>query len=223
MLSSNPWLVLLPAHAVGAGAPPVPARLQGEDLVVWRTAAGALQVWRDRCPHRGVRLSLGRVQGDRLACAYHGWEFDAGSGRCVAIPALADLTRVPGDVHAGVRDACESAGMVWVRTGTDAPDNRTPGAGPPADGVPHFMRSLVLRTPLAALHAHLHAQGFATPAPCVWQGRLAAQPVRLFTQDLQPDLAGVHAWLDGPAPPAALVQTLAALHRLRSDAESGSS
>ena len=32
----------------------------------------------DRCPHRNVPLSLGRVvAGGRLECAYHGWQFES--------------------------------------------------------------------------------------------------------------------------------------------------
>ncbi len=45
--------------------------------------AGALL---DRCPHRNVPLSLGRVaRTGRLECRYHGWQFD-GSGRCRHVP-----------------------------------------------------------------------------------------------------------------------------------------
>ena len=57
-------------HPVADGASvrsaPLPARLLGEDLVLWRDAAGTVHAWPDRCPHRGARLSLGRVEGDRL-------------------------------------------------------------------------------------------------------------------------------------------------------------
>jgi len=52
---------------------PVHADLLGEPLVVWRGAGGALRVMSDACVHRGTALSLGWVQGDELACAYHGW------------------------------------------------------------------------------------------------------------------------------------------------------
>jgi phenylpropionate dioxygenase-like ring-hydroxylating dioxygenase large terminal subunit len=53
--------------------------------VVWRGAGGAPRVMSDLCVHRGTALSLGRIQGDELACAYHGWRY-AADGRCVAIP-----------------------------------------------------------------------------------------------------------------------------------------
>ncbi len=90
---------------------PVSATLFGTPLVVFR-AAGAVAALVDRCPHRNVPLSMGRVRGTRLQCAYHGWEFD-GRGQCGAIPGLV------GDVRAHERRATafacrESQGFVWV-------------------------------------------------------------------------------------------------------------
>jgi len=92
---------------------PVAARLLGRDLVLWRDRAGALRAWADQCPHRGAKLSLGRVQDGRLECPYHGWQFEA-SGRCVQVPALPAFT--PPATHcAHSFAACEAYGLVWVR------------------------------------------------------------------------------------------------------------
>jgi phenylpropionate dioxygenase-like ring-hydroxylating dioxygenase large terminal subunit len=44
------------ALAAGVGDAPVPARLLGEDLVLWRDAQGRVHAWQDRCPHRGAQL-----------------------------------------------------------------------------------------------------------------------------------------------------------------------
>lgn len=92
---------------------PLPASLLGQDLALWRDGAGQAQAFVDRCPHRGARLSLGRVLGGQLECAYHGWRF-APSGHCVAVPALP--TFVPPPTHCAKRfEACEAYGLVWVR------------------------------------------------------------------------------------------------------------
>ena len=40
--------------------------LDGQELVVWRGEGRTVQVWEDRCPHRGMRLSFGFVRGDAL-------------------------------------------------------------------------------------------------------------------------------------------------------------
>ena len=88
-------------------------RLFGRELVVWRDQAGASHVWEDRCPHRGMRLSFGFVRGDRIACLYHGWQFDA-TGRCRLIPAHPDL-KVPPSITVERYASEERLGIVWVR------------------------------------------------------------------------------------------------------------
>jgi phenylpropionate dioxygenase-like ring-hydroxylating dioxygenase large terminal subunit len=104
-------------HPVAAGAEvgaaPLAVRLLERELVLWRAPAAGVQAWDDRCPHRGTRLSLGRVTDGRLECAYHGWQFGPGGG-CRAVPALPGF--VPGASHAAtVYEAAEAHGVVWVR------------------------------------------------------------------------------------------------------------
>lgn len=87
-------------------------RIAGEEIVLWRDEAGTPHAWEDRCPHRGMRLSFGFPRDGRLACLYHGWQFDAG-GRCRAIPAHPGLS--PPSTLAVRRHLCaEAAGIVWV-------------------------------------------------------------------------------------------------------------
>ena len=58
--------------------------LLNEPVVLWRTGGQAVAL-ADRCTHRGVPLSLGRVVDGALQCGYHGVCFDA-NGACVKIP-----------------------------------------------------------------------------------------------------------------------------------------
>jgi phenylpropionate dioxygenase-like ring-hydroxylating dioxygenase large terminal subunit len=109
-------------HPVAASAAvtvaPIAARLLERDLVLWREPGGGVQAWADRCPHRGTRLSLGRIVEGRLECAYHGWQFGAG-GICRAVPALPGFA--PGAPHAAhAFEAAEAHGMVWVRLAPSA-------------------------------------------------------------------------------------------------------
>jgi toluene monooxygenase system ferredoxin subunit len=39
-----------------------------------------LRAYEDRCAHKGVALSAGRLTGARLVCAAHEWEYDVASG-----------------------------------------------------------------------------------------------------------------------------------------------
>jgi phenylpropionate dioxygenase-like ring-hydroxylating dioxygenase large terminal subunit len=91
---------------------PVPVRLLGEDLVLWRDAAGQARVFTDRCPHRGAALSMGRVVDGALECPYHGWRFEP-EGRCIAIPAVPEFTPPEGH-RACAHQVREAYGLVWV-------------------------------------------------------------------------------------------------------------
>src|SRR3981081_4413343 len=66
----------------------VTAMLLEVPLVLGRTSEGKAFAMRDSCPHRGIPLSYGRLDGKVVECCYHGWRFDACSGRCVEIPSL---------------------------------------------------------------------------------------------------------------------------------------
>lgn len=61
-------------------------RVLGQDLVLFKDAAGRWGLLDRDCPHRGADLSFGRHEGDGLRCPFHGWKFDA-TGRCMETPA----------------------------------------------------------------------------------------------------------------------------------------
>lgn len=90
----------------------MPGRVEGTDLALWRSAAGHVHAWGDRCPHRGMRLSHGFVRGETLACIYHGWQYDD-AGACAAIPAHPDLVP-PKTICATTYDCAENGGLIWV-------------------------------------------------------------------------------------------------------------
>ncbi len=94
------------------------ATLLGEDLVIWRAGAEVM-VWRDQCPHRGARLSLGRIEHQQLHCAYHGWAFDT-AARCVRVPAVPGLV-MPDKARAPRCEVQLRAGLVWVSLSATPP------------------------------------------------------------------------------------------------------
>ncbi len=63
-------------------------------LVLFRESSGRVSVLEDRCPHKHVALSLGRVVGDSIECPYHGLCF-GGDGRCTAQPSRAPDEPLP--------------------------------------------------------------------------------------------------------------------------------
>jgi nitrite reductase/ring-hydroxylating ferredoxin subunit len=96
---------LEPGHSAGT-------RLFDRELCIWRDADGRPHAWEDRCPHRGMRLSFGFVRGDRIACLYHGWQYDT-HGQCRLIPAHPDLD-VPSTIRVVTYPCVERLGMLWV-------------------------------------------------------------------------------------------------------------
>jgi phenylpropionate dioxygenase-like ring-hydroxylating dioxygenase large terminal subunit len=101
------------AFAAALGTEPRHADLLGEPLVLWRGPGGSPRVMSDLCVHRGTALSLGRVTGDEIMCAYHGWRYNA-EGRCVAIPQIEDPSRVPAKARVAAFRAQERYGLIWA-------------------------------------------------------------------------------------------------------------
>lgn len=90
---------------------PVAAKLLDQELVLYRTSTG-ITVAADLCVHRGAPLSMGKLKGDRIACAYHGYCYDS-TGRCTEVPAHPGGV-IPGKLHLQVFHAKELYGLVWV-------------------------------------------------------------------------------------------------------------
>jgi nitrite reductase/ring-hydroxylating ferredoxin subunit len=109
---STTWVPV--GHAAAVRRRPLASRAGGEEIVLFRDGGGAVRALEDRCCHRRVPLSLGRLtDAGALQCGYHGWCF-AGDGACVAIPQLRPGEPVP--ARFGVRSfpVAERAGLVWV-------------------------------------------------------------------------------------------------------------
>ena len=60
-------------------------RVLGQDLVLFRDAAGQWGLLDRDCPHRGADLAFGRHEPEGLRCPFHGWKF-AVDGRCLETP-----------------------------------------------------------------------------------------------------------------------------------------
>ncbi|MGE0748099.1 MAG: Rieske 2Fe-2S domain-containing protein [Rhodospirillales bacterium] len=96
---------------------PLARRILGEPVVLYRTADGTAAALEDRCPHRAMPLSQGRVvEGDRLQCGYHGLTF-ATDGRCVRVPGQ---IMVPPGADVRAFPAVERWRGVWLWMGEPA-------------------------------------------------------------------------------------------------------
>ncbi|MGG6298255.1 Rieske 2Fe-2S domain-containing protein [Leptolyngbya sp. AN02str] len=110
----NDWYVVGRSRDIAAGMVQL-VRLLGQDLVLWRSASGDVSLWRDRCPHRSVRLSVGHVSGNTLVCAYHGMAFGT-DGQCVSVPAHPGF--IPPNACAQPYPVQERYGLIYTCLGT---------------------------------------------------------------------------------------------------------
>src|SRR5436853_7905727 len=79
------WQPVGLSEEIPAGGAPVPVRLLGEDLVLYRDEQDRFGLLGIPCAHRGADLSYGRLEDGGIRCIYHGWLYDL-SGRCLEQP-----------------------------------------------------------------------------------------------------------------------------------------
>jgi phenylpropionate dioxygenase-like ring-hydroxylating dioxygenase large terminal subunit len=104
---------------------PLPVELAGERLVLFRGQGGKAAALIDRCPHRGVKLSLGKITANGcLECPFHAWQFD-GQGRAQHIPLNPDAKKER--LFAQAVPVRELGGLLWAYTavGEEAPHEPT--------------------------------------------------------------------------------------------------
>jgi len=108
-------------------------RIAGKPVVMWRTDSGKVVAFDDRCVHKRMPLSAGRLLDDgMLECAYHGFCYDHG-GYCVRIPAQPDGP-IPSRAKLKPFPVVERDGVVWIWPGhpdriADIHPPRTPEIG----------------------------------------------------------------------------------------------
>ncbi len=114
MFLQNCWYVAATGEELGRR--PLPRRLLGERVVMYRTEAGLPVAMQDVCPHRSMPLSMGELVGDRLRCGYHGLEFEP-AGACVRIPAQ---PQIPPQWRVKTYRLVEKWRWVWIWMGDPA-------------------------------------------------------------------------------------------------------
>ncbi len=130
---------------------PLRRLILGTPITLFRSIDGHIGALLDRCPHRNVRLSLGKVlPSGNLECCYHGWQFDT-TGQCRHVPCLTDSKETPGR-RVDAFPVVERDGLVWVFGTPNANPNTEPFALPLAakSGYTTVIRELEVQ---ASVHA----------------------------------------------------------------------
>lgn len=168
---SEHWVPV--ARSADVTTVPRPVEVAGRPYVAVRPAADApATVVAALCPHRLVPLTAAAVDGGRLRCAYHGWEFDS-AGACVVLPSLGEQANIPPRAHLSAAPAAREAdGQVWARIDDLPPEPDAP---------------LILRNTDPGLRAAWHPVALATEVgPEPYGAMVVGQP---YTLTREPELA----------------------------------
>lgn len=111
MFLRNSWYVAAWDREVSRS--PLARTFLDEPVVLYRKEGGSAVALEDRCCHRQLPLSMGKLEGDELRCGYHGLKFDA-SGKCVAIPGQSSI---PPQARVRAYPIVEKYRWLWIWMG----------------------------------------------------------------------------------------------------------
>ena len=115
----NYWYPIITTGELGRK--PKAVRLLGKDIVLFRDGEKIFAL-DDRCPHRGVKLSLGACSyAGTISCPYHGWTFEGGTGRLVAALMEGPESAIVRKVAARTYPVQAHAGLIWLWPGSMTP------------------------------------------------------------------------------------------------------
>jgi phenylpropionate dioxygenase-like ring-hydroxylating dioxygenase large terminal subunit len=157
---------------------PLSRTLLGTPLVLFRGPDGMPSALLDRCAHRNVPLSIGRIVESRLECRYHGWQYGP-DGKCAKIPGLCgDADREPRSVPRFA--TVEQDGLVWVYATSDAEPAGRPYVLPSLGaGAVEIRRVVDVEAPLhAALENALDVPHTAVLHRGLFRGARAPQRIK---------------------------------------------
>jgi phenylpropionate dioxygenase-like ring-hydroxylating dioxygenase large terminal subunit len=126
----NNWYAA--AKSIDLKNKPLASKLLDEPIVLFRDSSGQAVALVDRCPHRNVKLSKGKVIDGNVQCPYHGWEFN-NQGKCVNIPSLLQDEKIPPSACSSTYPIIEQQDIIWVWVG-----NRKPNEDEKPFSIPHF-------------------------------------------------------------------------------------
>ncbi|MEM7667017.1 MAG: Rieske (2Fe-2S) protein [Pseudomonadota bacterium] len=108
------WYVVAKENEVSAKKP-MRCWIHDIPLVLYRTD-GEIRAFVDRCPHRGAKLSDGKIRDGKIECPYHGWRFGP-DGALAEMPCLVGtLPRI----SATKLETAVARGLVFVAVGQPA-------------------------------------------------------------------------------------------------------
>src|SRR5947209_5541621 len=114
------WQPAALAEELPPGGAPLPVRLLGEDLVLFRDDQNRIGLLGIHCSHRGADLSYGRLEDGGIRCIYHGWLYDV-SGRCRQQPGEPTGSTFHERIRQIAYPCVEKAGIILAYLGPGTP------------------------------------------------------------------------------------------------------
>lgn len=111
MFLRNSWYVA--AFGDEIGQTPLARTMLNDPIVLYRTANGTPVALEDRCCHRALPLSMGKIVGENIQCGYHGLKFNI-SGACVGVPGQSNI---PPNAAVRAYPLVERWNWVWIWMG----------------------------------------------------------------------------------------------------------
>jgi len=149
----NQWYVIAFSHEITQA--PLQRRIAGDMVAIFRTADGEVIALADRCPHRGMPLSKGKVIDNVIQCGYHGIQYGK-TGQCVKIQSQQSL---PKAMSVRKYPVVETWQWVWIWPGDSTkadpaliPDHNKLGLG----GAEGWYSTPILFMPLDSNSEMLH-------------------------------------------------------------------
>lgn len=145
--------------------------LLGKRVLLYRTEAGKVVAFDDRCAHRSYPLSSGELDGDTVVCGYHGFRYNA-EGNCIEVPSM---PKCPRSIGVKRYEVVERGPLVWIWMGDAEQADRTCIPDTSYQWSPEWACSkgyFHLRANYVSLHENLldlthltyiHANSFGTP------------------------------------------------------------
>lgn len=207
----TPWVPVALTRDIEPGSATGTA-VNGAPVALWRGADGVLHAWADRCPHRGMRLSLGFVRGARLVCLYHGWQFD-GEGACLHVPAHPKMN--PPSTVAPIRyRAVDRSGIAWVST-ADSSDTAVPER-PALEAATEPIRSVWITAETGRVIDRLRSEvDDLVLDRHVAAGRIDGVEIRAGIQEIDETTTAVHVVAFGNPPVETVSRVVRRLHDIR--------
>ena len=119
------WQPVALSSEIPPGSAPLPVRLLGEDLVLFRDQFDRIGLLGIHCAHRAADLSYARIEDGGLRCLYHGWLYDI-HGNCLEQPGEPEGSTFKDKVQHLAYPAAERGDLVFAYLGGGEPPSLPP-------------------------------------------------------------------------------------------------